>query len=75
MLCGTILGEHHPETLSALNTLAQSSHKVLKFDEARELYEKACSISSRVLGEKHTVTQDSIIISAALIWEKKTPRP
>ena len=71
MLCGTILGEHHPETLSALNTLAQSSHKVLKFDEARELYEKACSLSCRALGEGHTVTQASIYNYANLYYENK----
>lgn len=59
-LCCEVLGEEHPETLSALNNLALSYKRIDK-RKALELHEKAYTLCREVSGEKHPDTLDVLV--------------
>jgi hypothetical protein len=51
-----ILGEQHPETLTAMVNLAGTYRNQGKWDEAMELQEKVLGLTKQILGERHPDT-------------------
>jgi tetratricopeptide (TPR) repeat protein len=55
-----VLGEVHPDTLSAMANLASTYRKQGRWKEAEELQVKVMEASSRVLGEEHPSTLTAV---------------
>jgi tetratricopeptide (TPR) repeat protein len=51
-----VLGDEHPDTLTAMNNLAATRRALGDLDGARELYEQALAGCRRVLGDEHPDT-------------------
>ncbi|KFG77601.1 hypothetical protein MANI_021620 [Metarhizium anisopliae] len=54
------LGDEHPDTLDAMNNLANSYRDLGRRQEAMELEEKAFEASQRTLGDEHPDTRDAL---------------
>lgn len=61
-----LLGEEHPETLSAMNSLATTYHAHGDGPAARALEERVLAVQRRVLGEEHPDTLSTIRNLAAM---------
>jgi hypothetical protein len=55
-----VLGEEHPDTLSAMASLAATYRKQGRWQEAEELFVKVIETRSRVLGEEHPNTLNAM---------------
>jgi len=51
-----ILGEQHPDTLTAMANLASTYLNQGKWDEAMGLQEKVLALTKQILGEQHPDT-------------------
>jgi Flp pilus assembly protein TadD len=51
-----VLGEEHPDTLTAMQNLAVALHNQGDLEEARKLQRQVLAILRRVLGEEHPTT-------------------
>jgi len=63
-----VLGEEHPDTLTAMANLASTYRNQGRWKEAEELEVKVMEASSRVLGEEHP---DSLTAMANLAYKKR----
>jgi hypothetical protein len=55
-----VLGEEHPDMLTAMADLASTYRKQGRWKEAEELFVKVMEASSRVLGEEHPDTLEAM---------------
>ncbi|MGH3927191.1 MAG: tetratricopeptide repeat protein, partial [Pseudonocardiaceae bacterium] len=65
----SVLGEDHPNTLTAANTLAVDLHTLGRYEQARQLYEDTFTHRRRVLGEDHPDTLRTANNLAAVLAE------
>jgi tetratricopeptide (TPR) repeat protein len=55
-----VLGEEHPDALTALNSLAVVARDQGRLDEARAMGERVLHLRARVLGDTHPSTVESM---------------
>jgi non-specific serine/threonine protein kinase/serine/threonine-protein kinase len=65
-----VLGDEHPDTLTAMNTLAALYWHRGRFDEAEPLFLEALPTRKRVLGDDHPDTLASMNDLAGLYWQR-----
>jgi len=51
-----ILGDHHPDTISAMDNLASTIKKCGRFEEAEGLQEEAMRLRKVTLGDLHAIS-------------------
>jgi tetratricopeptide (TPR) repeat protein len=55
-----LLGEEHPDTLSSMNSLAETFRALGNMAGAREMGERVLQLRSRLLGNAHPSTVDAM---------------
>jgi tetratricopeptide (TPR) repeat protein len=65
------LGAEHPDTLAAMNSLAQILWWQWRYEEARRLHEETLSLRRRVLGAEHPETLKSMYSLATVLWRQE----
>jgi tetratricopeptide (TPR) repeat protein len=62
------LGPEHPDTATALNSLAEFYRERGRYEEAEPLYQRALDIAEKVLGPDHPDTGTSLNNLAELYY-------
>jgi hypothetical protein len=68
-----VLGSDHPNTLSSMNSLAETREALGDLHGALELHEQTLTARRRVLGDDHPATQSSMNNLAQI--RRKLSRP
>jgi hypothetical protein len=69
-----ILGEHHPNTITASNTLAATYYLMGRLNEAKTLQEEILKMRAKVLGDRHPYTVDAMV-NLAITYDKLRRKP
>ena len=69
-ICKGLLGERHPDTLTAMANLASTYRNQGRWDEAVALEEKVLEVSKEVLGERHPSTLTAMANLASTYWNQ-----
>ena len=66
-----VLGNGHPDTLSAMNNLASLYLTVLRYDEAEVIFKECLDIQQKVLGCDHSDTLNTVNGLASLYYRQR----